>query len=80
MEVTNASQLLALLGPCPACGGGHLQVVGGAEGNSVLCTDCATCWRTEVEWIARVDPATCPGCSMRALCTAHAAAASAEAR
>jgi hypothetical protein len=55
---------------CPECGEGHLVAMSNEEGTNLFCPTCATCWHVELGWVSRVDPATCPGCAHRALCTA----------
>lgn len=57
-----------LVGPCPECGNGRLQAVSDGERANFLCTTCGNCWHPELEWVERVNPATCAGCPSRAIC------------
>jgi len=65
--VENTFQILPRIGPCPECGHA-LRVVTDGEMANLLCPTCGACWHDELSWIHRVDPATCPGCSLRGVC------------
>lgn len=60
--------LAAVVGPCPTCGHGRLQDVCDGEDTNLLCQACGSCWHTELGWVRRVDPQTCPGCPSRGVC------------
>ncbi len=60
----------ALLGACPQCGDAQLRAVSDGELTNFLCERCGACWHTELAWVHRLDPATCPGCGYRDVCTA----------
>jgi ssDNA-binding Zn-finger/Zn-ribbon topoisomerase 1 len=64
------SLLACLVGPCPECGHGLLQVVSDGELTNLLCPECGICWHAELGAIHRIDPATCPGCPSREICLA----------
>jgi hypothetical protein len=68
--VDTVSVLACLVGPCPQCGNGRLRAVSDGEATNFLCPDCGACWHPELDWVARVDPLTCPGCEHRARCLA----------
>ena len=70
MNEFDARQLALLVGPCPVCGSGRLQAVQpfGEPPYNFLCLDCRYCWHAELEWVARVDRTTCPGCPAQSLC------------
>jgi hypothetical protein len=62
--------LALVVGPCPECGNGKLDAVFDQELINFLCRNCGCCWHPELDWVQRVNPATCPGCSERAVCRA----------
>jgi len=62
--------LAGLIGPCPECGNGRLEAVFDGETSNLLCRSCGNCWHSELSWVQRVDPATCPGCASRNVCVA----------
>ena len=64
----NLYTLSLLVGPCPDCGNGRLQAVSDGEAANFLCSTCGNCWHPELDWVQRVNPATCPGCPARAKC------------
>lgn len=64
----NLRSLSLLVGPCPECGNGRLQTVHDGEATNFLCLACGNCWHPELEWVNRVNPATCPGCPSSAIC------------
>lgn len=71
MRAMNESTVCHLLvGPCPECHEGRLRAVHDGEVTNFLCPACGSCWHAELDWVARVDPETCPGCSSRSLCEA----------
>lgn len=70
MNDNTVSLLAALVGPCPECGDGRLEAVFDGEGTNFLCRSCGCCWHPELDWVSRVNPATCPGCAGRDVCTA----------
>ena len=55
-------------GPCLECGGRNLQPVSDGEVTNFLCGQCKICWHFELDWVRRVNPATCPGCNSRDVC------------
>ena len=59
-----------LIGPCPECGNGRLRAVSDGEATNFLCGACGNCWHAELDWVSRVNPATCPGCPARTVCLA----------
>lgn len=66
----NACMLAGIIGPCPECGNGRLEAVFDGVATNFLCRRCGTCWHAELEWVHRVNPATCPGCPAREVCAA----------
>ncbi len=67
---TTEHLLACLMGPCPECGNGILDVVSDGELTNFLCAKCGNCWHAELDWTHRIDPATCPGCGAREVCLA----------
>ena len=64
----NEHRLALLVGPCPDCDNGRLEAVTDREMTNFLCGECGACWHPELDWVHRVDPATCPGCPERSVC------------
>jgi hypothetical protein len=64
----NLDTLSLLVGPCPECGNGLLQPVHDGERTNFLCPACGNCWHAELDWVNRVNPATCAGCPSRETC------------
>jgi len=64
----NLRSLASLIGPCPECGNGRLSAVSDGELTNFICRTCGSCWHPELDWVHRVNPATCPGCSQREIC------------
>ncbi|HVM01316.1 MAG TPA: hypothetical protein VM263_01500 [Acidimicrobiales bacterium] len=66
-----ATRMLAgRIGPCPNCGNGRLTPVFDGEETNFVCEHCGCCWHVGLGWIDRVNPATCPGCPRRRVCSA----------
>ena len=53
---------------CPNCGPVELHPVFDGEMTNFYCPLCGTCWHAELGFVARVDPATCPGCQIQLIC------------
>ncbi len=66
----NACLVASLVGPCPECGNGCLEPVSDGERMNFLCPKCGSCWHAELDWVHRVNPETCPGCSWQPSCLA----------
>ena len=65
------------LGSCPSCDGTEFLAVDNGEETNFWCSTCGRCWHLSLGWISLVEPATCPGCSLREQCLARQAASSA---
>lgn len=65
--IDDAPPVVAKIGPCPECGRA-LRAVFDGETTNLLCMTCGICWHDELGWIDRVDPRTCPGCSLHGVC------------
>ena len=66
----NTHLLSCLIGPCPECQNGRLEAVSDGDLTNFVCHTCGTCWHPELDWVERVDPATCPGCPSSEVCLA----------
>jgi hypothetical protein len=60
--------VVAKTGQCPECGQ-VLRAAFDGEDTNLLCPTCRICWHDELGWITRVNPKTCPGCSLQGVCT-----------
>lgn len=57
---------------CPGCGRvGELKITVAGDLVNFVCPACRTCWHPQLGWAHRVNPAECPGCEYRALCTSE---------
>lgn len=65
--VEDTVHVIAKIGRCPECGHA-LRAVFDGEATNLLCLTCGICWHDELGWITRVDPKTCPGCSLHGVC------------
>jgi hypothetical protein len=54
---------------CRICGWARLLPLHDGELTNFLCPNCGACWHVEQGWMYRVNPATCPGCSHRDICS-----------
>ena len=61
---------IGALPQCPSCRSMRLRAVSDGEDTNFLCLECGTCWHLELGWVHRVEPADCPGCPSRSVCTA----------
>lgn len=53
---------------CPDCGPVELYPVFDGEMTNFYCPLCGSCWHVELGFVARVNPATCPGCQIQLIC------------
>jgi len=53
---------------CQTCGSDEMAAVTDGEMTNFRCVACGDCWHTELGWVHRVDPVTCPGCWQVAEC------------
>ncbi len=54
---------------CPECGALGLTPVSNGESVQFLCMRCRCCWRLQLGSVYRMNPARCPGCGQRSVCT-----------
>lgn len=65
---------LGSISRCPSCHSADLRAVVDGESANFSCNACHRCWHVELNWVMRVDPATCTGCDTPVECAARFAA------
>lgn len=62
-------------GRCWECGSPSLRAVSDGYDANFVCPSCGSCWHVVLGHVHQVDPATCPGCPARELCSPQGASA-----